>query len=117
MGQFSLIRSQNCTPFVFLDSLLYKECYEKILEVFLTRSTRWGISSLGSVFRNNIKGTLHCFGQFSLIRSRNCTPFVLLDILLYEECFEKILELFSTSSTSWGTGLIGSTSSTRQPQF
>ena len=30
LSQFSLIRSQNCTPFVFLDSLLCNKFYEKI---------------------------------------------------------------------------------------
>ena len=56
LSQFSLIWSQNCTLFVFLDSLLCEECSEIFLELFLTRSTGWGtesVGSLGSIFRKN----------------------------------------------------------------
>ena len=35
--------------------------------------------SLGSVFQNSSLGTLLCLCRFLVIRSRNCTPFVLLD--------------------------------------
>ena len=46
--------------------------------------------------------------QFSVIQSLNCTPFIFLDSLLCEKCFEIFLDLFSTDSNGWGDGSAGS---------
>ena len=49
-----------------------------------------------------IRSTWACFYHISLIRTRNHALFLLLDSLLIEEFYDKIIKFFlSTRSTSW----------------
>ena len=49
-----------------------------------------------------IRSTWACFNHISLIRTRNHVLFLLLDSLLIEEFYDKIIKFFlSTRSTSW----------------
>ena len=56
-----------------------------------------------------MRSTWACFNQISLIQTRNHAPFILLDSLLIEEFFDKILKFFINQIDQLGTDSAGST--------